>query len=99
MDDYNRVDARLRGRLVAFPAVDGLSPLQISAIIGQVEEKIKRVEEKTDTGDTAKLATLAAFEFAVELHNLRQKYETNMEADSKKVEDMISKLEKSIEKQ
>jgi len=65
----------------------------MSTLIGQVEDKMKRIEEKTNTPDTGKLAMLAAFEFAVELYNLRQKSETNREADSKKVDDMVARLE------
>ena len=93
----NEVEVKLRGRIVKFPAVDGLSPIEVSTIIGQVEEKIKHIEEKMDIADTGKLAMLAAYEFAVELYSLKQQSETNRAADSRKVEEMISKLERSVE--
>lgn len=93
----NDFEAKVRGRLIKFPAVDGLTDIELSTIVGQVEEKIKKVEEKLNIVDTSKLAILAAFDFAVELYNLRQKSETNREADSKKLEDMVARLENTLE--
>ncbi len=93
----NEFEARVRGRLIKFPAVDGLTDIELSAIVGQVEEKIRKVEESLNIVDTSKLAILAAFDFAVELYNLRQKSETNREADSKKLEDMVARLESTLE--
>lgn len=93
----NEFEARVRGRLIKFPAVDGLTDIELSTIVGQVEEKIKKVEESLNIVDTSKLAILAAFDFAVELYNLRQKSETNREADSKKLEDMVTRLENTLE--
>lgn len=93
------VEVKVRGRLVKFPAVDGLTPIEVSTIIWQVEEKIKHIEEKMNIPDTGKLAMLAAYEFAVELYNLKRKNETDLAADSKKVEDMILKLEACVEKE
>lgn len=93
----NDFEAKVRGRLIKFPAVDGLTDIELSTIVGQVEEKIKKVEESLNIVDTSKLAILAAFDFAVELYNLRQKSETNREADSKKLEDMVARLEKTLE--
>ena len=93
----NEFEAKVRGRLIKFPAVDGLTDIELSTIVGQVEEKIKQVEESLNIVDTSKLAILAAFDFAVELYNLRQKSETNREADSKKLEDMVARLESTLE--
>lgn len=93
----NEFEAKVRGRLIKFPAVDGLTDIELSTIVGQVEEKIKKVEESLNIVDTSKLAILAAFDFAVELYNLRQKSETNREADSKKLEDMVARLESTLE--
>jgi cell division protein ZapA (FtsZ GTPase activity inhibitor) len=93
----NEFEAKVRGRLIKFPAVDGLTDIELGTIVGQVEEKIKKVEESLNIVDTSKLAILAAFDFAVELYNLRQKSETNREADSKKLEDMVARLESTLE--
>lgn len=93
----NDFEAKVRGRVIKFPAVDGLTDIELSTIVGQVEEKIKKVEESLNIVDTSKLAILAAFDFAVELYNLRQKSETNREADSKKLEDMVARLENTLE--
>ncbi|HAN04353.1 MAG TPA: hypothetical protein DCQ25_03680 [Elusimicrobia bacterium] len=92
----NDFEARIRNRVIKFPAVDGLSPIEQSTIVGQVEEKINKIEEKLNIVDSSKLAILAAYDFAVELYNLKQRSETNREADSKKVEEMVERLERTL---
>ncbi len=94
----NDFETRIRGRVIKFPSVDGLTPLEMSAIVGQVEEKIGKIEEKLNIVDSSKLAILAAYDFAVELYNLRQQSETDREADSKKVEELVEKLAKTLER-
>ena len=93
----NEFEAKVRNRVIKFPAVDGLSPIETSTIVGQVEEKINKIEKNLNIVDSSKLAILAAYDFAVELYNLKQKSETNREADSKKVEELVEKLEKTLE--
>lgn len=93
----NSISIKMRGRLVNFPVVDGLTEMEMNLIIGQVEEKIKNIEEKMDIADTGKLATLAAYDFAVELYNLRQKSETNSKANLGKVDELITSLEKALD--
>jgi cell division protein ZapA (FtsZ GTPase activity inhibitor) len=93
----NDFEAKVRGRVIKFPAVDGLTPIELGAIVNQVEEKLDKIEERLNIVDSSKLAILAAFDFAVELYNLRQRSETNREADSKKIDDMVSRLEKTLE--
>lgn len=93
----NEFEARVRNRTIKFPAVDGLSQLEMSSIVTQVEGKMDRVEENLNIVDSSKIAIVAAYEFAVELYNLKQHFETLQAADSKKDEEMISKLEKSLE--
>lgn len=97
MASNNDFEAKVRGRVIKFPAVDGLTPIELGAIVNQVEEKLDRIEEKLNIVDSSKLAILAAFDFAVELYNLRQRSETNREADSKKIDEMVSRLEKTLE--
>ncbi|MBI5745022.1 MAG: cell division protein ZapA [Elusimicrobia bacterium] len=97
MASNNDFEAKVRGRLIKFPAVDGLTPIELETILGQVEEKLAKIEEKLNVVDSSKLAILAAFDFAVELYNLRQRSETNREADSKKIEEMVASLEKTLE--
>jgi len=92
----NDFEAKIRNRVIKFPAVDGLSPIEQSTIVGQVEEKIQKIEEKLNIVDSSKLAILAAYDFAVELYNLKQRSETNREADSKKVEEMVERLERTL---
>lgn len=92
----NDFEAKIRNRVIKFPAVDGLSPIEQSTIVGQVEDKIDKIEEKLNIVDSSKLAILAAYDFAVELYNLKQRSETNREADSKKVEEMVERLERAL---
>lgn len=92
----NDFEAKVRGRLMKFPAVDGMTDLEIGGIVAQVEEKINSIEEKLNIVDTSKLAILAAYDFAVELNNLKQRSETNREADSRKVEEMVAALERTL---
>lgn len=95
----NDFEAKVRGRLIKFPSVDGLAPIEMSTIVGQVEEKINKIEQKLNIVDSSKLAILAAYDFAVELYNLKQRSETNREADSKKVEELVEKLAKTLEEE
>ena len=90
------LEAKVRGRLIKFPAVDGLTELELNGIVNQIEEKIKHIEETLNVVDTSKLAILAAYDFAVELHNLKQRSETNREADSRRLDDMTARLEKAL---
>lgn len=93
----NDFPGMVKGRNLNFPAVDGLSQLEHSSILGQIEEKIKTIEEKSKIADTSKLAILAAYDFAVELYNLKQKSETNLTADTKKIDEMVEKLQKTLD--
>ena len=61
----NEFEAKLRGRLIKFPSVDGMSELEMSMVVGQVEEKINEIEEKLHIVVSSKLAILAAYDFAV----------------------------------
>lgn len=89
---------KIKGRVLTL-SVDGLGPLEIATIAGQVEEKINGIEEATQTPDTSKLALLAAFEFATDLYNLRQKSASSTEADSRKIEELAEKLESALDKE
>lgn len=95
----NEFEAKVRHRLIKFPAVDGLSQLELGTIVGQVEKRMDKVEKNLDIVDSSKIAIVAAYEFAVELYNLKQQTETNHTADSQKVEELIARLEKSVEKE
>jgi len=81
------------------PSVDGLGALEISTIANQVEKKIDEIEKKTEIADTSKLALMAAFEFATDLYNLKLRSETALEADSRKIDELVEKLESSLDKQ
>ncbi len=80
-------------------AVDGLTELEIGNIADQVEKKMAKIEEDTSTADTSKLAVMAALDFATELYILKQKSENTTEADSRKIDELIAKLENSMDKE
>lgn len=88
---------KIKGRILT-PSVDGLGPLEMTTIANQVEKKIEEIETKTQIADTSKLALLAAFAFATELYNLKQKSEVTKEADSRKIDELVEKLESSLNK-
>ena len=94
----NEIQVKIKGRSLTL-SVDGLGPLEISAIADQVGRKIDEIEEKTKIPDNSKLALMAAFDFATELYNLKQKSETKKEADSRKIDELVEKLESSQDKQ
>ena len=94
----NETQIKIKGRAIMV-AVAGLGPLEISNIAGQVEKKIDEIEAKTSIPDTGRLALLAAFEFATELHNLKQHAEASKEADSRTIDELIAKLEGAMEKE
>ncbi len=79
-------------------SVDGLGELEIFSIVRQIEDKIDEIEAKTKIVDNSKLALLAAFEFVSELNNLKNKSDTNLEADSRQIDEQIKKLENALGK-
>ncbi|MCG2725702.1 MAG: cell division protein ZapA, partial [Elusimicrobia bacterium] len=88
----------IRGRQFNI-AIEGLTPIEISTLANNVEEKMRHIEEKTDTVDTSKLAVLVAIDYASELYNLRQKTDANTQANERKIDNMIGKLQRTLEKE
>ena len=80
-------------------SVDGLTEMEIGGIADQVEKKMGEIEKKTNIPDTSKLAVMAAMEFATELYNLKQKSENIREADSRKIDELVAMLEKTLDKE
>ena len=78
------LETKLRGRLLKVP-IDGLDLLELANIVGQVEQRIINIEERTELVDGSKLAMLAAIEFAVELHNLKKQYGINVDVPERKI--------------
>jgi cell division protein ZapA (FtsZ GTPase activity inhibitor) len=96
MSNNGEFEAKIRNRVIKFPAVDGLSPLEMGTLVRQVGEKMDEIERELGIVDSSKISILAAYSFAVELYNLRQKSETNLEADSKRLDEMMARLEKTL---
>ncbi|MDO8806663.1 MAG: cell division protein ZapA [Elusimicrobiota bacterium] len=95
----NDFEAKIKNRLIKFPAVDGLTQIEMGLIVSQVEKKIDKIEQKLNIVDSSKLAILAAYDFAVELYFLQQKSQTNLAADTRKVDELIEKLTKTLEEE
>ena len=72
--ENEEIKLKIGGRALSLSA-EGLSSLEVSRIADQVEKKIEYIEECTKTTDFAKLALMAALEFAIKLYNLEQKFE------------------------
>ena len=98
MANKHETIVKIRGRQFNI-AIEGLTPIEITTLANQVEEKIKYLEDKTNTVDTSKLAVLAAMDYATELYNLRQKTDSNFQANEKKVDNMINKLKRTLDKE
>ena len=94
----NNIDfeAKVRGRLIKFPVVDGLSELEMGTIVSQVTEEMKKIEDELGIVDTSKVAIIAAYSFAARFYNLSQKSETNREADSRELDEMVELLERTL---
>lgn len=98
MTNKHETIVRIRGRQFNI-AIEGLTPIEISTLANNVEEKMRHIEEKTDTVDTSKLAVLVAIDYASELYNLRQKTDANTQANERKIDNMIGKLQRTLEKE
>ena len=94
----NEATVKIRGRSIPM-SVDGMTELEITSIAVQVEKKMAAIEELTNIVDTSKLAVMAAMEFAIELHNLKQRAEVTTEADTRKIAELVTKLESAMEKE
>ena len=94
----NNIDfeTQVRGRLIKFPVVDGLSELEMGTIVGQVTDEMKKIEDELGIVDTSKVAIIAAYSFAARFYTLSEKSATNREADSKKLDDMVERLERTL---
>ncbi len=79
--------------------IPGLTPIEIGSLANGVEEKMKHIEKQTDIVDTSKLAVLTAMDYASELYNLKQKIDANTQANEKQVDKMITKLQRSLDKE
>lgn len=93
----NDYEVKVRGRFIKFPVVDGLSELEMGTIVSQITDEMTKIEEELGIVDTSKVAIIAAYSFAARLYNLQQKSETNREADTKRLDVMLTRLEKAVD--
>ncbi len=93
----NDYEVKVRGRFIKLPAVDGLSELEMGTIVSQITDEMTKIEEELGIVDTSKVAIIAAYSFAARLYNLQQKSETNREADTKRLDVMLTRLEKAVD--
>lgn len=94
----NEVPVRIH-RMEFKLSIAGLTELEISTIAKIVTEKMEELEAATKTADTARLAALAAMNFAAELYLLKQQSEDHKRANERRVTDMISTLNSALGKE
>ena len=91
---------KLRVRIGTLPVV---LPVHIDRettgkIAQQVEDRILRIEEESDTVDTQRFAVQAAYEFAAELHDLEQETRADTNALIKALESVAAQLKQLAER-
>ena len=59
-----------------YPIRSGLDPEYVARLAAYVDEKMRTAADSTATGDTLRLAVLAALNIADELETLRQRHES-----------------------
>jgi len=92
----NEFEWKVNGRTIRFPTIDGLTQLQQEALVGEVEQRMRRVMDRTNMVDTSKQAIVAAYELAAELLIVRQSSEDNTGAMARSMDKMISRLEAAL---
>jgi cell division protein ZapA (FtsZ GTPase activity inhibitor) len=88
--------ATVYNRHIKFPAIDGITDMEMDSIVKSVEKRMTRVSERLDIVDTSRIAIIAAFEFAAEVYTLSQRAETESGANTRRIDEMISKLESAL---
>ena len=83
-----RVKVRIRGIPVLLPV--HIDEETTAALVQEVEDRFKRIEDESDTVDTQRFALQTAYEYAIELYEMeaRQKQDTN---------DLVKVLERIVQ--
>jgi len=77
-------------------SLEGLTPMEVSALADQVTEKMKEIQQHSGTADSSKLAMLACLHYAADLQQLRDRVDSGEEVGGKRIDDLIEKLESSL---
>ena len=72
--------------------MDGLTPMEVSALAQTVTDKMRELQESSGIADTYKLAALAALDLAAELHQLKESLKSFQEFDEKKLDELTKAL-------
>lgn len=77
--------------------IEGLTPLEINKIAGQVDEKMAEMAaQNPKIGDSSKLAILAALAFAGELYKLQGAADTSRRVVHHSIDHAIRMLKESL---
>lgn len=78
--------------------LEGLTPIETSALASRVTLEMEKIESDTKTVDTSKLVILTALSFAADLYKLEQQSGHLRQADEKRISGMISMLNSALGK-
>ncbi|MBI4064243.1 MAG: cell division protein ZapA [Elusimicrobia bacterium] len=76
--------------------IEGLTPMEASALASQVTEKMLEVQKTTRVVDTSRLAVLAALNFADELRRLGTKHSEFTQAVSERSQALKKILDETL---
>ena len=91
-----KIQVEISGRLYDLD-IKGLTPMEASALAGQVTEKMQELERQTRVVDTSRLAVLAALNFADELRRLEAKHDQTTQAVRQRIETLKRILKETLE--
>ena len=77
--------------------IEGLTPMEVSALAGQVTDKMKEVQQLSGTADSSKLAMLACLHFAAELSQLQERSASSAQIDEKRLDGVLDSLKHALE--
>lgn len=77
--------------------MEGLTPMEISAIAQKVDERMREIsEQNSKIADSSKLAILSALHFAAELQQVRDARSTENAALERKIEELNHVLRSAL---
>jgi len=88
-------EIKIKGKKIAV-SIDGLTPMEISGLARKIEDEMARIETESNIVDTYKQITLVALNYAAELYIREKNLNILKEADSARIDGIISKLEKNL---
>lgn len=78
-------------------SIDGLTPIEISALAKKIEDEMVRMETERNVVDSYKQITMVALEYAAQLYMRDKSLKIVKEADSDRLEALIKRMEKNLQ--